>query len=95
MRRGTNKIPLDDSGIAPCITCNGGGKAHPSGLRDLTEREIATLQSFPLDYVFLGNAIKKQIGNACPPLIFRIIFLAVKQHLERTDGVVRTFVIHD
>ena len=88
-RRGGNKVAWDDSGIATCITCDGGNKGHPSGTRDFTEREIAALQSFPLHHVFYGNAIKKQIGNAIPPLIAKIIFRAIIKHLERQDGIVR------
>lgn len=39
--------------------------------RRLRVREIASIQTFPMDYVFEGTrrAIQKQIGNAVPPLL--------------------------
>lgn len=46
---------------------------HPNQDRALTPREGARIQSFPDDYVFLGNAaqVVKQIGNAVPPELGR------------------------
>ncbi|KAF3903900.1 hypothetical protein ABW20_dc0109581 [Dactylellina cionopaga] len=71
------------------ITCGGGeSKVHPSGTRPFTVRELATFQTFPVDYKF-GNAsntkIIKQIGNAWPPNFARAIYEAIVQHLEWTD----------
>lgn len=39
--------------------------------RRLRAREVASIQTFPLDYHFVGNRriIQKQIGNAVPPLL--------------------------
>lgn len=39
--------------------------------RRLRVREIASIQTFPLDYIFSGTrrSIQKQIGNAVPPLL--------------------------
>ena len=44
---------------------------HPNGYRRMSCRELATVQSFPLEYVFCGNnsSIYRQIGNAVPPLL--------------------------
>ena len=43
--------------------------------RRMSIREIAAIQTFPDDYVFSGsfNSIHKQIGNAVPPLLGKIV----------------------
>lgn len=44
---------------------------HPEELRTLSVREAARLQSFPDDFIFLGNQqqVYVQVGNAVPPLL--------------------------
>lgn len=61
---------------------------HPSGLRPLTIREKACLQTFPTDHIFRGAYTKKQsqVGNAVPPVLGRAVLLEVKRALERADG---------
>lgn len=48
---------------------------HPFQDRALTPREGARLQGFPDDFRFVGNRAQviKQIGNAVPPLLGRVI----------------------
>lgn len=44
---------------------------HPEELRTLSVREAARLQSFPDDFIFIGNQQQTyvQVGNAVPPLL--------------------------
>jgi DNA (cytosine-5)-methyltransferase 1 len=60
------------------ITCffgnvSSGAFTHPEGNRSLTIREGARLQSFPDRFKFLGAGIRRQIGNAVPPILARKI----------------------
>ena len=64
---------------SPTILARGNGKGgvcaipHYNGMRRLSVRESAAVQSFPDDFVFLGSrtATYRQIGNAVPPLFAR------------------------
>jgi len=58
-----------------CTDLTKGRYAHPEEDRAITLREAARLQTFPDDYVFVGNAsqIATQIGNAVPPKMMHVI----------------------
>ncbi|GGZ19841.1 DNA (cytosine-5)-methyltransferase 1 [Shewanella chilikensis] len=66
--------------VAPTITAKfdsftRGKFGHPVQDRSISLLEGALLQTFPEDYVFLGNKIQaaRQIGNAVPPLLAEVI----------------------
>ncbi|EPC8190001.1 DNA cytosine methyltransferase [Yersinia enterocolitica] len=52
-----------------CISYSNGRFGHPEQDRAISVREAALLQTFPLDYIFIGSMLSKakQIGNAVPP----------------------------
>lgn len=52
-----------------CISYSNGRFGHPEQHRAISVREAALLQTFPLDYIFIGSMLSKakQIGNAVPP----------------------------
>ncbi|KAI9880748.1 MAG: hypothetical protein M1830_000637 [Pleopsidium flavum] len=76
-----------DEPLRSCITTSGGGNIHPSGKRDLTHREFACLQGFPLEHKFGPVRVKKQIGNAVPPSIAKVLFEEIKKALLKADGL--------
>jgi DNA (cytosine-5)-methyltransferase 1 len=53
---------------------------HPFQHRALTPREGARLQSFPDTYEFVGSTaqVVKQIGNAVPPMLGRVLAEAIR-----------------
>ncbi len=69
------------------VTGSGGGGTHVyhwSEPRALTNRERATIQSFPRNYDFFGSkeSVRKQIGMAVPPrgayIVFRSILMSLR-----------------
>ncbi len=74
------------------ITCNfanvsSGAFVHPLENRSITPREAARLQSFPDRFIFNARHVKRQIGNAVPPLLAEALALHIKtlekRHLSR------------
>ena len=66
--------------VAPTITARfdsftRGKFGHPSQDRSISLREGALLQTFPLDFAFVGNKVDvaRQIGNAVPPVLAEYI----------------------
>lgn len=66
-----------------------GCNLHPSQLRVMSTREAARLQSFPDDFIFVGSKASqyKQIGNAVPPLLARMVSMLIKPHLNSYNFV--------
>lgn len=68
---------IDPNQPAPTVTARGDEKGgvvvlhHPNNKRRMSCRELAAVQSFPLDYEFYGtrSSVYRQIGNAVPPLL--------------------------
>lgn len=58
-----------------CTSYSNGRFGHPDQNRAITVREAALIQTFPLDYKFIGSwsSKTKQIGNAVPPLMAKAI----------------------
>lgn len=80
--------PWDASKIMPrAMTTSGGGNYHPSGKRDFTPREYATLQGFPQCHIFKGSYVKKQIGNSVPPCVEKVLLESIKKDLDAADGI--------
>ncbi len=72
---------IDPDKPSPTVTARGDDKGgvvvihHPSNKRRMTVRELSTVQSFPLDFEFVGtnSSAYRQIGNAVPPLLGKAI----------------------
>lgn len=71
---------MDWDDVAPTITAKfdsftRGQFGHPEQIRSISLREGAALQTFPMDFVFLGGKIEiaRQIGNAVPPQLAKVI----------------------
>ncbi|ROW13831.1 hypothetical protein VPNG_03600 [Cytospora leucostoma] len=85
-----DRIPWDgNKPLERTITTSGGQCYHWSGRRELTLAEFAALQGFPPDFRFRSAYIKKQIGNAFPPVVVKAFMKHIRKHLEKVDGIDR------
>lgn len=64
--------------------CHGACAVHYKLPRTITPREMARLQSFPDDFIFVGakKYQYRQIGNAVPPHLAKAVGLAVRKMLD-------------
>ncbi|MFY9287179.1 MAG: DNA cytosine methyltransferase [Alphaproteobacteria bacterium] len=84
----SNRV-VDPNKPSPTVTARGDEKGgamiinHPFAPRRLSCRELASVQSFPLDFEFYGSmtSIYRQIGNAVPPLFAETIARVVRDTL--------------
>jgi DNA (cytosine-5)-methyltransferase 1 len=87
---------IDPNKPAPTVTARGDEKGgvvvlhHPNNHRRMSVRELAIVQSFPLNFVFEGNksSAYRQIGNAVPPLMaFAIASIFKKASVTRKHAI--------
>lgn len=66
-----------------------GCNLHPEQNRVISNREAARFQSFPDDFIFQGSKASqyKQIGNAVPPLLARLVSSLIKPYLDSYNFV--------
>ena len=87
------KRPTNPERPAPTVTARGDRKGgvvvlpHPNGKRRMTVRELAAIQSFPLQFRFSGSRTDcyRQIGNAVPVLLSKAIASALKETIEEVS----------
>ena len=74
---------------AVCVTGDMRKIFHYSQNRALTVRELATLQTFPLDFVFKGSTIsqQQQVGNSVPPVLAKEIALTIKKMMKNDEQI--------
>lgn len=68
-------------------TPSNGRNSHPYLNRAITPREAARIQSFPDTFIFYGNktSIRKQIGNAVPPLLAKALGEHILKYFKDKD----------
>ncbi|RYP07509.1 hypothetical protein DL764_002438 [Monosporascus ibericus] len=81
------KPPYDANKLLSTITTSGSDSYHPSGLRKFTPEELRALMTFPWDHKFAPPSIKKQIGNAYPPLAVAAWYKHLDSWLLKRDDM--------
>lgn len=85
------RMPWDD--VSPTITARfdsftRGMFGHPEQNRSISLREGAMLQTFPEDFVFVGNKVEiaRQIGNAVPVAMAMAVGLQIIKCLDKWNN---------
>jgi DNA (cytosine-5)-methyltransferase 1 len=81
---------IDPNKPAPTVTSRGDDKGgvvvlhHPGNKRRMTARELAAVQAFPDDFVFVGTKTSayRQISNAVPPTLGEAVGLMLQEKPE-------------
>lgn len=90
---------LDPDKPSPTVTRSGYRDfIHPFEDRMLTVRELACLQTFPLNWEFLGTRLDSysskrvvtmtqfgQVGNAVPPILAKAVATAIMEQFFKED----------
>lgn len=84
--------PVHENRPSPTITARGDNRGgamiipHPSNLRRMSCREVALIQSFPINFVFAGQmtSVYKQIGNAVPPKLAEALAHQIRRGLKNS-----------
>ena len=87
---------LDENKPAYTVTGSGGGGTHMYHYkfdRALTNRERATLQTFPINYEFKGkkDEVRKQIGMAVPVKGAKAIMRAVAKSFTNKKKITENY----
>lgn len=77
-------IRYDSTKPSICITGDMRKVFHYSQNRALTVRELAAIQTYPDDFVFLGSKSTQQqmVGNSVPPVLAKAIADGIKEMLQ-------------
>lgn len=89
-RNFTGHRETDPNKPSPTILARGNGKGgvcaiqHPNNHRRMSVRESATIQTFPLNFEFIGSMTScyRQVGNAVPPLFAEALATNLKRIIE-------------
>ena len=93
--RQTKYQRLDSSKPSPTIMTHRHNYYHPKENRFLTQREAASIQSFPNNFVFTGSVTSqwRQIGNAVPPLLGKALGHSIKLMYKNSQKDVKIIPI--
>ena len=73
-----------------CTSISNGRFGHPKQDRAISAREAASLQTFPIDFIFEGGltTVARQIGNAVPVLLAKRFGENFQEHLRNYQKVI-------